>query len=135
MPKTVYKKTGSGVVAMITNNSYIDGTIHRQMRKHLLETFNDIYILDLHGNSKKKEMAPDGSKDENVFNIMQGVSINIFVKKDGKKKGLGTVFHTELHGKRKDKFAKLHEATLATLPWKKLDYTEPYYFLYQKILA
>lgn len=126
------QKTGSGVVAMITNNSFIDGIIHRQMRKHLLETFDDIYILDLHGNSKKKETALDGSKDENVFNIMQGVSINIFVKKGGKKKGLGTIFHTELHGKRKDKFVKLREATLSTLPWKKLDYTSPYYFFVPK---
>jgi predicted helicase len=51
------------------------------MRKHLLETFDKVYILDLHGNAKKKEVCPDGSKDENVFDIMQGVSINIFVKK------------------------------------------------------
>src|SRR5665648_1026663 len=70
------EKNKSGIVAMITNNSFIDGIIHRQMRKHLLETFDEIYILDLHGNSKKKEKAPDGGKDENVFNIQQGVSIN-----------------------------------------------------------
>jgi hypothetical protein len=69
------EKNGSGIVAMITNNSFLDGIIHRQMRKHLLETFDEIYILDLHGNAKKKETAPDGSKDENVFDIMQGVSI------------------------------------------------------------
>jgi predicted helicase len=67
-------------LAYISNNSFIDGIIHRQMRKHLLETFDKIYILDLHGNSKKKETAVDGGKDENVFDIMQGVSINIFVK-------------------------------------------------------
>jgi len=75
------EKNGSGIVAMITNNSFIDGIIHRQMRKHLLETFDDIYVLDLHGNTKKKETSPDGSKDENVFDIMQGVSVNIFIKK------------------------------------------------------
>jgi type I restriction-modification system DNA methylase subunit len=74
-------KTGEGILAYISNNSYIDGIIHRQMRKHLLETFDKIYILDLHGNAKKKEVAPDGGKDENVFDIMQGVSINIFVKR------------------------------------------------------
>lgn len=73
-------KTGEGILAYISNNSFIDGITHRQMRRHLLETFDNIYILDLHGNSKKKETAPDGSKDENVFDIMQGVSINIFVK-------------------------------------------------------
>ncbi len=75
------EKNGEGILAYISNNSFIDGVIHRQMRKHLLETFDKIYILDLHGNSKKKETCPDGSKDENVFDIMQGVSINIFVKK------------------------------------------------------
>lgn len=75
------EKNGEGILAYISNNSFIDGIIHRQMRKHLLETFDKIYILDLHGNAKKKETAPDGSSDQNVFDIMQGVSINIFVKK------------------------------------------------------
>ena len=75
------QKNGEGILAFITNNSFIDGIIHRQMRKQLLETFDKIYILDLHGNSKKKERAPDGSSDQNVFDIMQGVSINIFIKK------------------------------------------------------
>ena len=73
-------KTGEGILAFISNNSFIDGIIHRQMRKELMQTFDKIYILDLHGNSRKKETAPDGKKDENVFDIMQGVSINIFVK-------------------------------------------------------
>ena len=63
------EKNKTGIVAMITNNSFLDGIIHRQMRKHLLETFDEIYILDLHGNAKKKETAPDGGKDENVFDI------------------------------------------------------------------
>ena len=83
------EKNKSGIVAMITNNSFIDGITHRQMRKHLLETFDDIYILDLHGNSKKKEKAPDGGKDENVFDIQQGVAISIFVRRIGEKKSLG----------------------------------------------
>ncbi|MBN1301970.1 MAG: N-6 DNA methylase, partial [Melioribacteraceae bacterium] len=68
------EKNGTGIVAMITNNTFLDGIIHRQMRKHLLETFDEIYILDLHGNAKKKETSPDGSKDENVFDIQQGVA-------------------------------------------------------------
>lgn len=122
------EKNKSGIVAMITNNSFIDGITHRQMRKHLLETFDEIYILDLHGNSKKKEKAPDGGKDENVFNIQQGVSINIFVRKAGEKKGLGTVHHAELYGKREDKFDALNKNDLTTIKWSKLEYTEPYYF-------
>ncbi len=79
--ESLIDRTGEGILAYISNNSFIDGIIHRQMRKHLLETFDKVYILDLHGNAKKKEVCPDGSKDENVFDIMQGVSINIFVKK------------------------------------------------------
>ena len=87
-------KNGSGVLAYISNNSFIDGITHRQMRKSLLESFDKIYILDLHGSAKKNETAVDGGKDENVFDIQQGVSINIFVKTDKKmKNGLGQVLH------------------------------------------
>lgn len=75
------EKTEEGILAYISNNSFIDGIIHRKMREELMKTFDKVYILDLHGNSKKKETAPDGSADQNVFDIMQGVSINIFVKK------------------------------------------------------
>jgi predicted helicase len=75
------EKTGEGILAFISNNSFIDGIIHRKMREELMKTFDKIYILDLHGNAKKKEVCPDGSPDQNVFDIMQGVSINIFVKK------------------------------------------------------
>ncbi len=75
------EKAGEGILAYISNNSFIDGIIHRKMREELMNTFDKIYILDLHGNAKKKETAPNGSIDQNVFDIMQGVSINIFVKK------------------------------------------------------
>ncbi|MBA4311191.1 MAG: DNA methyltransferase, partial [Chlorobiaceae bacterium] len=126
------EKNKSGIVAMITNNSFIDGITHRQMRKHLLETFDDIYILDLHGNSKKKEKAPDGGKDVNVFDIQQGVAISIFVRKIGTKKNLGTVQHAELFGVREEKFKTLSESNLKSIKWKKLDYSEPYYFFVPK---
>jgi predicted helicase len=126
------EKNGEGVIGMITNNSYIDGITHRQMRKHLLETFDDIYIFDLHGNAKKKETAPDGGKDENVFAIQQGVAISIFVRKSGKKKGLGNVWHSELFGKQKSKFQALNDSELTKIKWKKIDYKEPYYFFVPK---
>jgi Predicted helicase len=126
------EKNKNGIVAMITNNSFIDGITHRQMRKHLLETFDDIYILDLHGNSKKKEKAPDGKNDENVFNIQQGVSINIFVRKEDKKNGLGIVHHAEIYGKREHKFKILNEKIISEIEWKNLDYSEPYYFFVQR---
>ena len=126
------EKNGSGVVAMITNNSFIDGITHRQMRKHLLETFNDIYIIDLHGNSKKKEKAPDGGKDENVFDIRLGVAISIFVRREGKKKGLGVVHHFGFYGKREHKFKVLNESDIQNIKWKDLDCVEPYYFFVPK---
>jgi predicted helicase len=74
------QKTGVGVVGMITNHSYLDNPTFRGMRRSLMLTFNEIYIVDLHGNSLKKEVSPDGSKDENVFDIRQGVAIALFVK-------------------------------------------------------
>ncbi len=126
------EKNGSGIVAMITNNSFIDGITHRQMRKHLLETFDNVYILNLHGNSKKKEKCPDGSKDENVFDIQQGVSISIFVRKEGKKQELGKVFHSELYGRRQDKFEKLNSFDLENIKWQRLNTIEPYYFFIPK---
>lgn len=131
------EKTGEGISAMITNNSFIDGITHRQMRNHLMETFDEIYILDLHGNAKKKETAPDGSKDDNVFDIMQGVSINIFVKKKkikGDEKKLATVFHTELFGKRAQKYKNL-EQNFNEMPWEKLEVKAPYYFFVPKDFA
>jgi type I restriction-modification system DNA methylase subunit len=126
------EKNKTGIVAMITNNSFIDGITHRQMRKHLLETFDDIYILDLHGNSKKKEKTPDGGKDENVFDIQQGVSINIFIRKNLNKEKLGTVYHSELFGKREVKFEALNNSDIEKIKWQKLDYSEPYYFFVPK---
>ena len=124
-------KNGEGVLAYISNNSFIDGITHRQMRKNLLESFDEVYILDLHGNSKKKEVCPDGSKDENVFDIMQGVSINILVK-TGKSKGLGKVKHFDLYGRRDDKYAFLYEQDVESVSWQELTCKEPNYFFVPK---
>ena len=133
MGESFIEKNNEGVLAYISNNSFLDGVIHRQMRKHLMQTFDKIYILDLHGNAKKKETSPDGSKDENVFNIQQGVSINIFVK-TGKKKPdeLAKVYHTELFGEREKKYEYLNGNDLSTAGYKELTPTEPYYFFVPK---
>lgn len=127
------EKNGEGVLAYISNNSFIDGITHRQMRKQLLENFDKIYILDLHGSTKKNEIAPDGSKDENVFDIQQGVSINILVK-TGKKRNnqLGRVYHSELFGKRETKYKELDEASTSMIKWEKLETVSPYYFFVPK---
>jgi len=122
-------KNGSGVLAYISNNSFIDGITHRQMRKNLLESFDKIYILDLHGNAKKKEVCPDGSADQNVFDIMQGVSINIFIKSGKKNKTeLGQVFHYNLQGKREFKYETLNSNTIHSFEWNKLECSNPNYF-------
>lgn len=126
------ERTGYGIVAMITNNSFLDGVTHRQMRKHLLETFDTIYIYDLHGSAKKKETAPDGSKDENVFDIQQGVSISIFVKTQKKSKKLADVYHADSYGLREDKYNSLENKNLKTTGFSKIEYEEPYYFFVPK---
>lgn len=124
-------KNGSGILAYISNNSFIDGITHRQMRKHLLESFDKVYILDLHGSAKKNETALDGGKDENVFDIQQGVSINIFIKTSNKKK-LGEVFYSELFGKREVKYANLLSSNFSSINWKKLTYNEHNFFFTPK---
>jgi len=135
------EQTGYGVLAFISNNGYLDNPTFRGMRQSLMQTFDDIYILDLHGNSKKKEKCPDGSEDKNVFDIMQGVAIGIFVKRTKSKEGLATVHHTELWGKREvygkvgqvsskltgGKYHWLWENDLASTEWGKLKPQTPHY--------
>lgn len=125
-------KNGGGILAYISNNSFISGVTHRKMRESLLKSFDKIYVLDLHGNARLKEVCPDGSKDQNVFDIMQGVSINIFVKSENKKEGLGKVYHRDLYGNRKDKFEFLFNTKFEDTKWKELEYFEPYYFFVPK---
>ena len=125
------EKNGEGVLAYISNNAFLNNPSFRGMRWHLLNTFDDIYVLDLHGNSSQKETAPDGSKDDNVFDIRQGVAITIAVKKKQKgRKKLATVYHADLHGKRADKYTFLNENTVESITWQKLDYREPFYFFH-----
>ena len=125
--------TGEGVLAYISNNGFIDNPTFRGMRWSLLQSFDEIYILDLHGNSKKKETAPDGSADENVFDIMQGVSINLFVKTGAKKAGaLAKVFHFDLYGKRAGKYEFLNAHNLKQVKFKKLKMLAPQYYFVAK---
>lgn len=126
------EKNKQGIVAMITNNSFLDGITHRRMRESLLETFDDIYILDLHGSSKKKETAPDGSKDENVFDIQQGVSIALFVKKTTTKKTLGALHHFEIFGERDMKYAWLEKNDVRTTTWETLNAPKPAFFFIKR---
>ena len=123
-------KNGSGILAFINSNSYLDGLIHRGMRHNLIQTYDHIYILNLHGNSKKKETAPDGGKDENVFDITEGVCINLFIKTPGKKKKdtSAQIHYCDLYGRRQDKYAFLQHETLDSIPWQTLVPQAPDYF-------
>lgn len=117
-------QAGEGILGFITNHSYLDNPTFRGMRQSLMTTFDEMRILDLHGNSLKKERCPDGSKDENVFDIQQGVAIAIFIKKKGKTKA---VFHSELWGKRELKYSRLQANDLRSTEWKSINPKSDFY--------
>ncbi|HEC1216488.1 DNA methyltransferase [Campylobacter jejuni] len=116
----------NGIFAFISNNSFLDNPTFRGMRYSLMQSFDKIYILNLHGDTRKKEKAPDGSKDDNVFDIMQGVSINIFIKQNSKVKNTKIYYH-DLYGKRKDKYEFLYENDLNSIKWTLVKNNEPFY--------
>ena len=121
-------QAGEGVLGFITNHSYLDNPTFRGMRESLMNSFNESYILDLHGNTLKKEKCPDGSKDENVFDIRPGVAIALFIKKKDKKKEC-KVYHSEAWGLRDEKYDWLVKNEMKTTEWKKIVPSSPYYFL------
>jgi hypothetical protein len=130
------ERTGQGVIGFITNNVYLDGLTHRRMRESLLETFDEIYVLNLHGSAKKQERAPDGAKDENVFDITLGVAIVLLLKlppeKAGKraesKKQLARVHHADLWGLRKQKYDWLNGHNASSTEWTVFAPGRPDYF-------
>ncbi|HEU0000896.1 MAG TPA: type ISP restriction/modification enzyme [Ktedonobacteraceae bacterium] len=137
------EQTGYGILAFITNHSYLDNPTFKGMRQSLLQSFDDIYVLDLHGNSKKKERGPEDSKDENVFDIQQGVAISIFVKwrRGTASSQMASVFHAHLWGPRETyalpddrqsrlvggKYHWLGEHDLSTTCWTRLQPQDPFY--------
>ncbi|MDM7461548.1 MAG: N-6 DNA methylase, partial [bacterium] len=129
------ERTGQGILAFITNHGYLDAPTFRAMRRALLDTFDTLYLLDLHGNIRRKETAPDGSKDENVFDIQQGVAILIAVKRraapDQAQATPDTptsrVFYAEVWGRREEKYEFLHQHTLETVAWTPLTPRAPLY--------
>jgi hypothetical protein len=128
------EKNGQGIIGFITNNSFLDGLTHRQMRKHLLDTFDSIYIYNLHGDVKRKDTAPDGSKDENVFDIQQGVSIFILSKKPKPimNNSLASVHYIDSYGTRKKKYESLEKSSIFQSSWQKLILEQPNYFFIPK---
>ena len=122
-------RNGEGILAYINNNGFLDNLTFRGMRWRLMRSFDKIYILDLHGNSQRKERSPDGSPDKNVFDIRQGVSINLFVKTGQKKPdALGKVFHFDLFGARESKYEFLWNHSLNKVKFNSLKPAAPHYF-------
>lgn len=122
-------QNGEGVLGFITNHSYLDNPTFRGMRQSLMKSFDEIYVLDLHGNSLKKERCPDGSKDENVFDIRQGVSIVLMIKKAGKNRREKTciVHHADMWGLRESKYRRLNENDIDSIAWQTLSPASEFY--------
>ncbi len=118
---------GHGLFGFISNNAFLDNPTFRGLRRSLLECYDELYILNLHGNTRKKEKTPQGAKDENVFNIMQGVSINLFVKKAQATKQ--KIFYYDVYGGRAEKYAFLAQNDLNSIEWLELTPRAPFYLL------
>ncbi len=118
---------GHGLFGFISNNAFLDNPTFRGLRRSLLECYDELYILNLHGNVRKKEETPQGADDENVFNIKQGVSINLFVKKAQTTKQ--KIHYYDVYGERAEKYAFLAQNDLNSIEWLELTPREPFYLL------
>ncbi|MGB2923777.1 MAG: type ISP restriction/modification enzyme [Limnothrix sp.] len=130
------EKTGYGVVAFVTNHSYLDNPTFRGMRQSLMNTFDEIYVLDLHGNTKKKEVSPDGTPDQNIFDIQQGVAVCLLIKSRETKKNNSKIYHQEIWGQREikknhqiisGKYQWLNEYQLKNTKWSSIKPRSPFY--------
>jgi hypothetical protein len=120
------ERTGHGILGFITSNSYLDSPTFRGVRWSLMESFSEIHLYDLHGNTNKPDVSPDGRKDENVFDIQEGVSIILAVKLPDKQ-GLADVYHADLWGLREHKYGVLYDTDLTSTKWTPLHPTTPNY--------
>jgi len=131
------ERTGYGVIGMITNHTYLSGLIHRGMREELIRSFSEIYTLNLHGSALLGETTPDGSKDENVFDIRQGVAIILAVKRPAQTSEVSEtseVYYADLWGLRDGKYRFLLESDITTTDWQTLEPVSPYFFFVPKDL-
>lgn len=127
-------KNGVGILSYISNNSFVDGIIHRQVRKSLATDFNTIRILNLHGDARKNETSPDGSSDQNVFDIMQGVGISFFCLSKKTEIVEENIFSYDLYGARTNKYDLLTSLDSAGVDWCRIEAKQPNYFFCEKDL-
>ncbi|GAA8648462.1 DNA methyltransferase [Helicobacter pylori] len=118
---------GHGLFGFISNNAFLDNPTFRGLRRSLLKCYDELYILNLHGNARKKEETPQGAKDENIFNIMQGVSINLFVKNPQITKQ--KIHYYDVYGERAEKYAFLAQNDLNSIEWLEIAPRGPFYLL------
>ncbi len=118
------EQTGQGIVAIVTNHGFMDNPTFRAMRYNLLKTFDQIQIIDLHGNARKRESTPEGTKDENVFDIQQGVCISLLIKNKGIPK---KVLRSDFFGLRDTKNKLLNETEFSKIEWTELNPSAPFY--------
>ncbi|GAB0031417.1 DNA methyltransferase [Helicobacter pylori] len=118
---------GHGLFGFISNNAFLDNPTFRGLRRSLLECYDELYILNLHGNARKKEKTPQGAKDENVFNIQQGVSINLFVKNPQVVRQ--KIHYYDVYGQRAEKYAFLAQNDLNSIEWLEIAPRAPFYLL------
>lgn len=121
--------TGDGILGFVTNHGYLDNPTFRGMRQSLMRSFSHIYVYDLHGNSKKKEVTPNGETDKNVFDIQQGVAILLAIREPGHT-GLGKVLHADLWGTREYKYDVLSKKDVSNTKWTELAPSSPNYFFF-----
>lgn len=121
------EQTGTGILAYITNHAFLDNATFRGMRRSLMKSFDEIYILNLHGNSRKHEKSPDGGVDENVFDIEQGVSITFLIKYNHKNNKRTKIYYSDLWGKREKKYNFLSKNDIYCIKWKEINPIKPFY--------
>jgi hypothetical protein len=123
------EQTGYGILAFITNNGYLDNPTFRGMRQSLIGTFDNLYFLNLHGDTK--ETAPSNAKDENVFDIQKGVSIGLFVKKSSSETE-HKIYYADLYGEREGKYQHLWQTDVFSTDWTEIEPKTPRYFFMQQ---
>ena len=122
--QTTIESARVGVFGFISNHGYLDNPTFRGMRQSLMQTYQQMSVLDLHGNANKREESPDGSEDKNVFDIRQGVAICLATR-GGAAAGIK---HADLWGARESKYAWLTQHNFGNSSFSTLTPDSPYYF-------
>ena len=125
------ERTGQGIIGFITNGNWLDGPTFRGMRYNLLDQFDEIRILNLHGSAKREDARKSPEKDENVFDIMQGVAVFFLIRKPGSTNK--KVLYQEITGSRETKYSYLLDHDIDSINWQELNPQRPHYLLVPRV--